>query len=89
MLFIKDPKPSSLSKVLKYIEIDEISDTNGLIQARKFAEKLREYFPHVHKYLRDYYMAKFHDGMKDFRILKFFNSQILVDDAVLLALRIP
>lgn len=55
----------------------------------KFAAKLREYFPHVHKYLRDYYMAKFHDGQKEFRVLKFFNSKILADDAVLLALRIP
>lgn len=37
MLFVKYPKQSSLSKVLKYIEIEEISDTNGLIEARKFA----------------------------------------------------
>lgn len=61
-LFITNPKKSSLDKILKYIEIDEITNTKGFIEVRRFAEKLREYFPHVHKYLRDYYMAKFREG---------------------------
>lgn len=41
MLFIENPKRDSLSKVLKFIEIDEICDSEGYAGVRDFAAKLR------------------------------------------------
>jgi hypothetical protein len=39
--------------------------------------------------LKDYYLAKFHAGKKSFRILSHFKTNILDENAVLLALKIP
>ena len=60
-----------------------------MISVKAFSEKFRQHFPHVQKYLKDYYLAKFHAGKKEFRILNHFKTKIIADDAVLLALRIP
>jgi len=43
----------------------------------------------VQKYLKDYYLAKFHAGKKDFRILRHFKTKILNEDAIILALKMP
>ncbi len=43
--------------------------------------------PHVQKHLRDYYTAKFRDCEKNSYLLKYFNSKILREDAVLLSMK--
>lgn len=60
-----------------------------MIPVRTFSEKFRQHFPHVQKFIKDYYQAKFHGGKKNWRVLGHFSSKILTEDAVILALRLP
>jgi hypothetical protein len=88
-LFVAEPKIHSVVKVIQFIDNEEVSNPEELVNLKLFAEKLREFFPHVQKYLKDYYTAKFRDLNDNYHILHNFNSEILQDDAVVLALKLP
>jgi len=59
------------------------------MKIKDFSGTLREYFPHVQKYLKDFYLLKFNKLEKDCLLLKQFKSKIINNDTVLLALKIP
>lgn len=75
--------------MIQFIDSEELSNPEEVVNVKVFAEKLREFFPHVQKYLKDYYTAKLRDLDDNYRILENFNSEILEDDAVVLALKLP
>ena len=75
--------------MIQFIDSEELSNPEEVVSVKVFAEKLREFFPHVQKYLKDYYTAKLRDLDDNYRILENFNSEILEDDAVVLALKLP
>ena len=82
-LFIKDPESGYIYKLLKFIHLDGQSN----ITLKQFALQVREYLPHAQKHLRDYYTAKFRDCEKNSYLLKYFDSKILREDAVLLSMK--
>lgn len=59
------------------------------MKIKDFSGTLREYFPHVQKYLKDFYLLKFNKLEKDGLLLKQFKSKIINNDTVLLALKVP
>lgn len=69
---------------MKFMSVEETS-----MKIKDFSGTLREYFPHVQKYLKDFYLLKFNKLEKDCLLLKQFKSKIINNDTVLLALKIP
>jgi hypothetical protein len=59
------------------------------VPIKVFSSTFREYFPHVQKYLKDFYLLKFKELRKEAHLLKQFTSKIINNDAVLIALKIP
>lgn len=64
MIFIENPQKSFAHKVAKFVEMEEEFKSQQPVSVKAFSEKFRQHFPHVQKYLKDYYMAKFHAGKK-------------------------
>lgn len=83
-LFLEKPEKGTIDKVLKFMRIEEQE-----ISVKMFAATFREYFPHVQKYLKDFYLLKFKELNKDGYLLKQFTSKIVNNDAVLIALKVP
>lgn len=83
-LFLQNPEKGTIHKIFKFIHVEEHS-----MNVKEFASTLREYFPHVQKYLKDYYLIKFNKMEKEGHLLKQFQSKIINNDAVLLALKLP
>lgn len=55
-LFLEKPEKGSAIKVLKFMKVEETE-----ISIKQFSANFREYFPHVQKYLKDYYLVKFRE----------------------------
>lgn len=83
-IFIPDPKPGFLAKLCAYIS----DDPEKPCSLKEFSSLVREHLPHAQKHLKDYYMHKFRDMSKDGRLLRHFPSTILVEDAVILSMKI-
>lgn len=83
-LFLETPEKGTIDKVLKFMRIEDEE-----IPLKMFASTFREYFPHVQKYLKDFYLLKFKELKKDGLLLRQFTSKIINNDAVLIALKIP
>jgi hypothetical protein len=83
-LFLEKPEKGTIDKILKFMKIEEEE-----VSLKMFAATFREYFPHVQKYLKDFYLIKFKELEKDGLLLKQFTSKIINNDAVLIALKIP
>lgn len=83
-LFLANPEKGTIEKILKFMRIEEQE-----ISVKRFAATFREYFPHVQKYLKDFYLLKFKEMRKDGYLLAQFSSKIVTNDAVLIALKIP
>lgn len=83
-LFLENPEKGTIGKVLKFMKIEEQE-----LSVKEFSSTFREYFPLVHKFLKDFYLLKFKELEKDAHLLKCFQSKIIKNDAVLLALKLP
>ena len=81
-LFISNPEGGFIEKLLKFIQLEG----EDQISIKRFSSEVREFLPHAQKYLKDYFNDKFRDCLKDARVLKNFNSEILKEDAVLLSM---
>ena len=83
-LFIVNPEKGFSKKLSDCTSIEE----NTSISVKKFSETLREYFPHVQRYLKDYYLQKFRDFVKNGLLLRNFDSNIMKEDAVFMSLKL-
>jgi hypothetical protein len=53
-LFLPSPEKGSIGKIAKFMRFEEEE-----MSVKAFAASFREYFPHVQKYLKDFYLLKF------------------------------
>ena len=83
-LFIPNPQTGFIEKMCKFIS----DECESHISLKEFSSIIREYLPHAQKHLKDYYMLKFRDKEKEGHLLKNFKSNILIEDAVILSMKI-
>lgn len=84
-LFVSNPEKGILIKLKKYIGIQNSIE----ISVKQFASLLDHIFPNINKHLSHYALLKFRDMAVDGHLLKAFNSGIIKDDSVILALMAP
>ena len=83
-IFIENPEKGSIVKFMKYM-----SKSEKEIALKDFTQEMRAYFPNSIRYLKDFYGLKFKKQEKHSLLLRNFNSRILRNDAILLALKLP
>jgi hypothetical protein len=83
-IFIADPEKGSIQKLLKFM-----GRTDKSFILKSLTQDIRDYFPNIIRYLKDYYALKFKKLQKKGHLLEKFNSKIIKNDAILLSLRVP
>ena len=82
-LFVPNPEGGFMKKLSEFMSVSSQS-----LSLKEFSSTVREYLPHVQKHLKDYYMLKFRDMVKEGHLLKNFDSKILKEDGVLMSMKL-